>query len=80
VAPFDQIGGHSSQHATLRDGCCLPYSGLRPALQRVLLHSVIGYVTPADKMCGRDEEILADRDHNLEQVRSRRKVLRAEQC
>ena len=36
----------------------------------VRLHSAIGYVTPADKMCGRDKQIFADRDRKLEEARS----------
>jgi putative transposase len=45
----------------------------------VRLHSAIGYVTPLDKMCGRDKQIFADRDHKLEAARSRRKAVRAQQ-
>ena len=42
------------------------------------LHSAIGYVTPADKLAGRDVEILARRDAKLEQARQRRAVRRQE--
>jgi putative transposase len=45
----------------------------------VRLHSAIGYVTPLDKMCGRDNQIFADRDRKLEEARSRRKAVRAQQ-
>jgi putative transposase len=45
----------------------------------VRLHSAIGYITPLDKMCGRDKQIFADRDHKLEAARSRRKAVRAQQ-
>jgi transposase InsO family protein len=36
------------------------------------LHSAIGYVTPADKLCGRDTAIFAERDHKLSLARERR--------
>ena len=42
------------------------------------LHSAIGYVTPADKLAGRDVEILARRDAKLEQARQRRAARRRE--
>jgi putative transposase len=45
----------------------------------VRLHSVIGYVTPADKMSGRDKEIFAERDRKLEEARTRRKERRDQQ-
>jgi transposase InsO family protein len=38
--------------------------------------SVIGYVTPEDKLEGREQAILAARDHKLEQARERRKANR----
>jgi hypothetical protein len=48
---------------------------------KVRLHSAIGYVTPADKLEGRDKEIFAERDSKLEyareQRRKRRQALRA---
>ena len=39
----------------------------------VRLHSAIGYITPKDKLEGRDMEILAARDRKLEAARERRK-------
>jgi transposase InsO family protein len=43
-------------------------------------HNAIGYVTPLDKMCGRDKQIFADRDHKLEAARRRYKAaVRAQQ-
>jgi putative transposase len=45
----------------------------------VRLHSAIGYVTPADKMCGRDKQIFEDRDRKLDEARSRRQAVRAQQ-
>jgi putative transposase len=45
----------------------------------VRLHSAIGYVTPADKMYGRDKQIFADRDRKLEEARTRRQAVRAQQ-
>jgi putative transposase len=42
----------------------------------VRLHSAIGYVTPLDKLAGRDQEIQAARDRKLAAARERRKLLR----
>ena len=41
------------------------------------LHSSIGYVTPADKLSGRDSAIFADRKRKLEAARERRRLARA---
>ena len=40
------------------------------------LHSAIGYVTPADKLAGREEKIWAARDAKLEAARARRRARR----
>jgi hypothetical protein len=40
------------------------------------LHSAISYVTPTDKLEGRDQEIFAARDRKLEAARERRKQKR----
>jgi putative transposase len=45
----------------------------------VRLHSAIGYVTPKDKLDGRDKEIHAARDRKLAEARERRKLLRQAQ-
>ncbi|MCG2743058.1 MAG: integrase core domain-containing protein [Desulfobacteraceae bacterium] len=42
----------------------------------VRLHSAIGYVTPADKLNGRDQEIFKERDKKLEEARELRKQKR----
>jgi putative transposase len=42
----------------------------------VRLHSAIGYITPKDKLAGREQEIFAARDHKLEEARERRKAKR----
>lgn len=42
----------------------------------VRLHSAIGYVAPADKLEGRDEEIFKERDRKLEEARDQRKKKR----
>jgi len=42
----------------------------------VRLHSALGYVTPKDKLEGRDQEIFAARDRKLEAARERRKEKR----
>ena len=42
----------------------------------VRLHSAIGYITPDDKMAGRETEIWQERDRKLETAREMRKVKR----
>jgi transposase InsO family protein len=42
----------------------------------VRLHSAIGYVTPADKLAGREGQIFAERDRKLEAARERRRLAR----
>jgi transposase InsO family protein len=44
----------------------------------VRLHSAIGYVTPADKLAGREETIWQDRDRKLEAAREQRRRRRLE--
>lgn len=39
----------------------------------VRLHSAVGYITPADKLAGREEEIWATRDRKLEAAREQRR-------
>jgi len=43
----------------------------------VRLHSALGYITPADKLAGREREIFATRDRRLEEARRQRKARRA---
>jgi transposase InsO family protein len=43
---------------------------------RVRLHSALGYVTPQDKLEGREQEIFADRDRKLEAAREMRQQRR----
>ena len=40
------------------------------------LHSALDYITPADKLAGREEEIHARRDARLEEAREARKIKR----
>ena len=42
----------------------------------IRLHSAIGYVTPKDKLQGREEDIFKARDHKLEAARTTRRVRR----
>jgi len=42
----------------------------------VRLHSAIGYLTPKDKLAGRDPEILRERDRKLAEARQRRQLQR----
>ena len=43
------------------------------------LHSSLGYVTPRDKLLGREEEIFAERDRKLEEAREQRRRYRQQQ-
>jgi putative transposase len=45
----------------------------------VRLHSAVGYVTPKDKLEGKDQEIFAQRDRKLAEARERRKLERQAQ-
>lgn len=45
----------------------------------VRLHSAIGYVTPADMLAGRQNEIWSERDRKLEQAREERRRRRRQQ-
>lgn len=40
----------------------------------VRLHSAIGYITPADCLCGLGDQIHAERDRKLEEARVRRRT------
>lgn len=42
----------------------------------VRLHSAIGYITPADKLNGREQIIFAERDRKLEEAREQRRIKR----
>lgn len=44
----------------------------------VRLHSALGYVTPADKLAGREQQIWEERDERLEAARARRQQRRRE--
>jgi putative transposase len=44
---------------------------------RSRLHSALGYIAPADKLVGREQQIFADRDAKLEAARARRQARRA---
>ena len=43
------------------------------------LHSAIGYITPKDKLEGREKESFAERDRKLHEARELRKIRRREQ-
>jgi transposase InsO family protein len=75
-------------HGTLKADCLRPHVPLSLDDARRLvegfvnhynherLHSAIGYITPADKLAGRDAEIFAERDRKLEAARERRRLAR----
>ena len=45
----------------------------------VRLHSSIGFVAPADKLTGSDQEIFKERDQKLEAAREQRKIKRQQE-
>ena len=75
-------------HRTLKGDCIRPQTPLTlEDAQRIVaryvehyntvrLHSAIGYLTPKDKLEGREAVIFAERDRKLEQARERRKEQR----
>jgi hypothetical protein len=75
-------------HGTLKQDCLRPHVplSLQEARQlvenfvelynHVRLHSAIGYVTPADRLAGREKAIFAERDRKLEAARQRRRRAR----
>ena len=75
-------------HKTLKGECIRPQTPLSLADARrivagfveryntVRLHSAIGFVTPQDKLLGRDPVIFAERDRKLEAARDRRQERR----
>jgi putative transposase len=76
----------SLKRECIRPGTPLSLDDARRLVERyvahyhdVRLHSSIGYITPADKLAGREREIFEARDRKLEAARQRRKERRAEQ-
>lgn len=77
-------------HRTIKADCIRPGSPLSlEDAQRIIakfvhdynqvrLHSALGYVTPADKLAGREPAIHAERDRKLEEARARRAHRRQE--
>lgn len=77
-------------HGTLKRDCLRPSVPLsideaRRLVERFVddynhrrLHSAIGYVTPADKLSGRETAIFAERDRKLALARERRRAKRQE--
>ena len=75
-------------HRTIKEDCIRPETPLtledaRRIVARyvehyntVRLHSALGYITPKDKLEGRQKEILDARDRKLEEARERRKTKR----
>ena len=90
TAPFypQSNGKQERWHATLKRDCIRPGTPLSLEDARrivatfvayyndVRLHSAIGYITPKDKLEGRAEAILAERERRLEAARQRRARMR----
>jgi len=79
-------------HRTIKSDCIRPGTPLnvedaRRIVTRFVqqynetrLHSAIGYITPVDKLLGREPQIFAERDRKLEEARQRRQEHRARQA
>ncbi len=79
-------------HRTIKSDCIRPRTPLSledarrivadfvQKYNEVRLHSAIGYVTPLDKLLGREKEIFAARDRKLEEARERRRLARQRQA
>ncbi len=90
TSPYDpqSNGKLERRHRSIKSECIRPETPLsledaRRSVSRyvehyntVRLHSAIGYVTPKDKLEGREETIFAERDHKLEAARERRRITR----
>lgn len=75
-------------HKTLKGECIRPKTPLSlddarrlvaeyvERYNNVRLHSSIGFVAPADKLTGRDQEIFKERDQKLEAAREQRRIKR----
>jgi transposase InsO family protein len=71
-------------YGTLKQDCLRPHvplsledarqlvAGFVEYYNHIRLHSAIGYVTPADKLAGRETQIFAERDRKLSAARERR--------
>jgi putative transposase len=93
TSPYDpQSNGKLERwHGTLKRDCLRPAVPLSLDEARrlvadfvehynhVRLHSAIGYVTPADKLAGREQSIFAARDEKLAAARNRRAAQRRQQ-
>jgi len=90
TSPFypQSNGKQERWHGTLKRDCIRPGTPLDLADARrsvgdfvtyyndVRLHSAIGYVTPKDKLEGRAEAVLAERERKLQAARERRATMR----
>lgn len=90
TSPFypESNGKIERWHKSLKNNCIRPKTPLslgdaRRAVfefvehyNNVRLHSAIGYITPKDKLEGRAEQILAEREQKLLTARKQRKLLR----
>lgn len=89
---YPQTGGKLERyHRTIKSQCIRPGTPLsvedaRRIVQDYVghyndarLHAAIGYVSPLDKLLGREREIFAERDRKLEQARLRRRRRRQEE-
>ena len=90
TSPFypQSNGKQERWHATLKRDCIRPGTPLNIEDARriiadfvayyndVRLHSAIGYIAPKDKLEGRAEAILAERDRKLQAARERRATMR----
>ena len=65
-----------SGSAPLDRGCAAASEPLCGHYNTVRLHSAIGYLTPKDKLEGRERQVFAERDRKLEEARQQRQLRR----
>lgn len=78
-------------HKTLKGECIRPKTPLSlddarrlvaeyiEHYNKIRLHSAIGYIAPADKLNGRDQDIFKERDRKLETAREQRRIKRQQE-
>ena len=76
MAQIAQGRVHPAGNAIVAGGCTASVEGYVEHYNNVRLNSAVGYITPKDMLAGRQQEIHAERDRNLEAARQQRQIRR----